>query len=223
MLMLQPFFRGAVIGRIVASACFSAVLLSAVYALSEDRRVFILALAIAVSPLGRPSGSRMMRKASPRRRNAWARRRSAWRARGDRGPRDPPGRHARGRRGAGGGGESPSGARDRPHRCLGVGGFRPRIRPELRPMKDALTRELDDLVTRRRQLVDRPDHPRGRSIDSKWPDPVRDPPSTRFHAPTGQPPLAGTPPRGQNAPGSGHLGLRKRPEHPASWTAGSCH
>jgi hypothetical protein len=37
-----------VVGRIVASACFSAVLLSAVYALSEDRRVFILALAIAV-------------------------------------------------------------------------------------------------------------------------------------------------------------------------------
>jgi voltage-gated potassium channel len=51
MLMLQPFFREAVIGRIVASACFSAVLLSAVYALSEDRRVFILALAIAVPVL----------------------------------------------------------------------------------------------------------------------------------------------------------------------------
>jgi voltage-gated potassium channel len=47
MLMLQPFF----IERIVISACFSAVLLSAVYALSEERRVFILALIIAVPVL----------------------------------------------------------------------------------------------------------------------------------------------------------------------------
>ena len=35
-------------------------------------------LDMGFSPLGRPSGSRTMRKASPRRRNAWARRRSAW-------------------------------------------------------------------------------------------------------------------------------------------------
>ncbi len=51
MLVLQPFFGGAVIGRIAYSACLSAVLLSAVYALSEDRRVFTVALAIAVPVL----------------------------------------------------------------------------------------------------------------------------------------------------------------------------
>ena len=40
-----------------------------------------------------------------------------------------------------------------PH-ALVLADFARAIRPELRPMKDALTRELDDLVTRRRQLVE---------------------------------------------------------------------
>ncbi len=38
--------------------------------------------------------------------------------------------------------------------ALVLADFARAIRPELRPMKDALTRELDDLVTRRRQLVE---------------------------------------------------------------------
>ena len=38
--------------------------------------------------------------------------------------------------------------------ALVLADFARSIRPELRPMKDALTRELDDLVTRRRQLVE---------------------------------------------------------------------
>jgi hypothetical protein len=48
-------------------------------------------------------------------------------------------------------------------------------------------------------------------------------PPTRFHSLSRQPPLAGTRPRGQNAPGPGPLEPRKGPEHPASWTDGSCH
>jgi transposase len=38
--------------------------------------------------------------------------------------------------------------------ALVLADFARAIRPELRPMKDALTRELDDLVSRRRQLVE---------------------------------------------------------------------
>lgn len=51
LLLLQPLFAGAVIGRIVAHACFSAVVLSAVYAVSEDRRFFTLAVAVALAIL----------------------------------------------------------------------------------------------------------------------------------------------------------------------------
>ena len=69
-----------------------------------------------------------------------------------------------GRRGTGGGGQSPSGARlcqghgaagqDRPHRCLGVGGFRPRDTSRGASDEGVFTRGLDALVTRRRQLVE---------------------------------------------------------------------
>jgi len=38
--------------------------------------------------------------------------------------------------------------------ALVLADFARAVRPEVRPMKDALTRELDDLVTRRRQLVE---------------------------------------------------------------------
>lgn len=48
LLLLHPFFAGAVLGRIVFLGCFSAVLFSALYAVSENRRVFTLAVAIAI-------------------------------------------------------------------------------------------------------------------------------------------------------------------------------
>jgi len=48
LLLLQPFFAGAVLGRIVFLVCFSAVLFSAIYAVSENKRVFTLAVALAV-------------------------------------------------------------------------------------------------------------------------------------------------------------------------------
>jgi transposase len=38
--------------------------------------------------------------------------------------------------------------------ALVLADFARAIRPEVRPKKDALTRELEDLVTRRRQLVE---------------------------------------------------------------------
>jgi len=38
--------------------------------------------------------------------------------------------------------------------ALVLADFARAVRPEVRPMKDALMRELDDLVTRRRQLVE---------------------------------------------------------------------
>jgi hypothetical protein len=48
LLLLHPFFAGAVLGRIVFLGCFSAVLFAALYAVSENRRVFTLAVAIAI-------------------------------------------------------------------------------------------------------------------------------------------------------------------------------
>jgi len=48
LLLLHPFFAGAVLGRIVFLGCFSAVLFSALYAVSENRRVFTLAVVLAV-------------------------------------------------------------------------------------------------------------------------------------------------------------------------------
>jgi hypothetical protein len=48
LLLLQPFFAGAVPGRLIFLACFSAVLFSALYAVSENRRIFTLAVAIAI-------------------------------------------------------------------------------------------------------------------------------------------------------------------------------
>ena len=43
---------------------------------------------------------------------------------------------------------------DRPRRCLGVGGFRPRDTSRAASVERCITRELDHLVTRRRQLVE---------------------------------------------------------------------
>jgi len=73
-----------------------------------------------------------------------------------------------------------------------------------------------------------------RSFDRfQMPDPARDPLPPRFHSPSRQPPLAGTRPRSQNAPGSGRVGsmearhrevacLARRgcngPKSPPSWT-----
>ncbi|MGH7382492.1 MAG: potassium channel family protein [Candidatus Methylomirabilales bacterium] len=51
LLLLHPFFAGAVLGRIVFLGCFSAVLFAALYAVSENRRVFTLAVAIAIPVL----------------------------------------------------------------------------------------------------------------------------------------------------------------------------
>jgi hypothetical protein len=52
LLLLQPFFGETVLARLVLLVCFSAVLFSAMYAVSENRRVFTLAVALAVPVLG---------------------------------------------------------------------------------------------------------------------------------------------------------------------------
>jgi hypothetical protein len=48
LLLLQPFFAGSVIGRVILRACLSAVVLAAIYAVSENRRVFTFAVAFAL-------------------------------------------------------------------------------------------------------------------------------------------------------------------------------
>jgi len=51
LLLLHPFFAGAVLGRIVFLGCFSAVLFSALYAVSENRKIFAFAVIFAVPVL----------------------------------------------------------------------------------------------------------------------------------------------------------------------------